>query len=246
MSVHKISGAFYKDMQVEWPCPACGQKTLQIIKDSFILKETCFTKTNCHEFWFEPEMDTSVFSCMALCSRKLCGEAVACSGLSRWEQGWDEETDNCEYYQYHKPMNFFPSLHPFILPDKCPEEVSEPLEASFSIFLMQPSAAANLIRISVERMLTAMGVSERNDKDKRITLHNRLGMLPELYTEFFKPLIAIKFLGNTGSHSYDKIKINDIEDAFEIMEYVVNDLFSGRKESIEVLTERLSNKFKEG
>ena len=57
--------------------------------------------------------------------------------------------------------------------------------------------------------------------------------------------MAIKFLGNAGSHTYDGVKTGDIEVAFEIMEYVVNDLFSGRKESLEVLTKRLSDKFKE-
>ncbi|APW14340.1 DUF4145 domain-containing protein [Salmonella enterica subsp. enterica serovar Muenster] len=245
MAVHKLSGAFFHDMQVEWPCPKCHQKTLQIIKESFVLNDTHDTQKYRSEDWFEPEMDSSVFSCMARCSRRQCGEVVACSGQSGWEQGWDEERNDMEYYQWHRPFTFFPSLHPFEIPEKCPKEITEPLEASFSIFLIQPGAAANLIRISVERMLTAMDVTERSDNGKRITLHHRLGMLPKLYESFSKPLMAIKFLGNAGSHTYDEVKIKDIEDAFEIMEYVVNDLFSGRKESIEVLTKRLSEKFKE-
>lgn len=245
MPVHKISRAFFKNMQVEWPCPACGQKTLQILRESFTLNDTLDTRVNSHEIWFEPEMHSSVFSCMASCSRAQCGEVVACVGNSGWEhQGWDEESPD-EYYQWYTPVSFFPSLHPFGLPVQCPEEIAKPIEASFSIFLMQPGAAANLIRISVERMLTAMGVAERTENDRRISLHNRLKMLPELYALFFEPLMAIKFLGNAGSHTYDEVKTSDIEDAFEIMEYVVNDLFSGRKESIEVLTKRLSDKFKE-
>lgn len=35
MPVHKISAAFGQDLEVEWPCPACGQKTLQIDQESF-------------------------------------------------------------------------------------------------------------------------------------------------------------------------------------------------------------------
>lgn len=245
MPVHKISGVFFDDLQVEWPCPACGQKTLLILKESFTLNDSLDTSRNSSETWFEPEMHSSVFSCMARCSRSQCGEVVACIGNSGYEQqGWDEESPY-EYYRWHQPVSFVPSLHPFGLPEQCPEKIAKPVEASFSIFLMQPGAAANLIRISVERMLTAMGVAERTDKDKRIPLHNRLEILPELYASFSKPLMAIKFLGNAGSHTYDGVKIRDIEDAFEIMEYVVNDLFSGRKESIGVLTKRLSDKFKE-
>jgi len=244
MSINKISGAFFKDMQVEWPCPQCGQKTLLIIPESLVVNETHDTNKHSSESWFEPEMDVSIFSCMARCSRRQCGEVVACLGNSGWErQDWDDEMSGNGYYQWFHPKSFFPSLHPFELPTKCPEEIAEPLQAAFSVFLIQPGAAANLIRISVERMLTAMGVTEKNEKDRRITLHIRLGMLPELYVSFKDPLMAIKFLGNAGSHTYDKVKIKDIEDAFEIMEYVVNDLFSGRKESVEVLTKRLSDKF---
>ncbi|MDM2753745.1 DUF4145 domain-containing protein [Citrobacter sp. Cpo221] len=55
--------------------------------------------------------------------------------------------------------------------------------------------------------------------------------------------MAIKFLDNAGSHTYDEVTTGDIEAAFEIMEYVVNDLFSGRKDSIAVLTRRLHRKF---
>ncbi|HBV1378405.1 TPA: DUF4145 domain-containing protein [Klebsiella pneumoniae] len=246
MPVHKISGAFFESTQVEWPCPECGQKTLQIIPESFVLNDTYDTIKHRSEDWFEPDMHRSIFSCMARCSRTQCGEVVACSGDSGWEQqGWDDGSSDYGYYQWYHPKTFFPPLHPFELPAKCPEEITEPLQASFSIFLMQPGAAANLIRISVERMLTAMGVDEKNEKGKRIVLHTRLGMLPALYELFKGPLMAIKFLGNAGSHSYDKVKIKDIEDAFEIMEYVVSDLFSGRRESVEVLTKRLSDKFEE-
>lgn len=49
MTVHKISGAFFKDMEVEWPCPGCGQKNLQIIKESFTLKDTQKTTRNIND-----------------------------------------------------------------------------------------------------------------------------------------------------------------------------------------------------
>ncbi len=246
MPLHKFSKAFFKDMQVEWPCPECGQKTLEIIQETFFVNDTHDTNKHSSADWFEPEMHRAIFSCTARCSRRQCGEIVACSGDSGWERrGWDESEDEEEYYQWFQPKTFFPSLHPFELPAKCPEEITEPLLASFSIFLMQPSAAANLIRISVERMLTAMGVPEQKKSGWRIGLKERLEKLPAIYSGFSGQLMAIKFLGDAGSHDYDKVKLKDIEDAFEIMDHVVNDLFSGRKESIEILTKRLSEKFKQ-
>lgn len=243
MSVHKISAAFGSDLNVEWPCPACGQKTLQIMKESFVHRDTLETRRMQSEDWFEPEMHASVFSCMSLCSRAQCGEVVACAGKGGWERDWDEYKHEVNYLRWYQPVSFIPCLKPFSLPDDCPEEIADPLKASFSVFLTHPGAAANLVRISVERMLTAMGVAERNEKDKRIPLHQRLEKLPATYEAFSKPLMAIKFLGNAGSHRHDEVNVADIEDAFGIMDHVVNELFSGRRESVAVLTERLHTRF---
>ena len=159
------------------------------------------------------------------------------------DQDWNERTHQLECYPWHKPVSFQRSLHPFPLPEECPDEITAPLMASFSVFLSQPGSAANLIRISVERMLTAIGIPEHNDKQKRINLHQRIELLDGQYLTYKNTLMAIKFLGNAGSHTYDEVTTGDIEAALEIMEYVVNDLFSGRKESIDVLTRRLHRKF---
>jgi len=243
MPVHKISARFTQSMEVEWPCPECGQKTLQIDKVNFKSESVLKCRRAHGEDWFEPEMDETVFSCMAHCSRSSCGEVVVCIGKGGWEVDWDYENNSREYYSWYEPMSFIPTLHPFALPGKCPGEITGPLTASFSVYLSQPGSAANLIRIAVERMLTAIGVPEHNDKQKRINLHQRIELLDGQYTPYKNTLMAIKFLGNAGSHTYDEVSTSDIEAAFEIMEYVVNDLFSGRKESIDVLTRRLHRKF---
>ncbi|EKQ6529102.1 DUF4145 domain-containing protein [Enterobacter ludwigii] len=243
MPVHKISASFGQDMKVEWPCPACGQKTLQIDKESFHQNLSLESKRMEEEEWFEPEMVSTIFNCMTHCSRVSCGEVVACVGRGGLDQDWNGDTHQLECYPWYKPLCFIPSLHPFVIPEKCPDEITDPLMASFSVFLSQPGSAANLIRISVERMLTAIGVPERDNKQKRINLHQRIDLLDGQYTPYKNTLMAIKFLGNAGSHTYDEVKTDDIEAAFEIMEYVMNDLFSGRKESIDVLTRRLHSKF---
>ncbi|NBJ35191.1 DUF4145 domain-containing protein [Serratia fonticola] len=242
MTIHKISKEFYQGFNIEWPCPACGQKTLQIIKTSFVCMNTMASRSAIGEDWFEPEMDSSVFSCMAECSRQPCREVVACIGDSGWEMQSDDEYGE-QLVQWYQPKNFVPTLFPFVIPDKCPDEISKPLNASFSVYLSQPGSAANLIRITVERLLTAIGIPEVNGNGKRIVLHKRLESLTGVYASYKETLMAIKFLGNAGSHTYDEVQVNDTEDAFEIMSYVVTDLFSGRKESVDILAKRLKDKF---
>lgn len=144
---------------------------------------------------------------------------------------------------WYKPISFSPTLHPFQIPEKCAEEVRQPLTASFAVYLSQPGSAANLIRITVENMLTKIGVPKLNDKNNLVPLDKRIKNLDGEYASYKEILMAIKFLGNAGSHTCDEVEIGDIEDAFAVMEYVVNDFFSGRKESVGVITKRIDGKF---
>ncbi|HIB8930343.1 TPA: DUF4145 domain-containing protein, partial [Morganella morganii] len=241
MTVHKISAYFNSDLDIVWPCPSCHQKTLQIVKGTFKCENTADTNRILNEEWFDYEMHRTVFVCMAKCAMKQCQEIVACSGIGGTEFIYDSEIPHLD--SYYQPKNFSPTLHPFLITEKCMEEIKKPLIASFSIYFSQPGSAANLIRITVERLLTAIGIPDKNDKGRDIKLHSRIDSLEGLYAPYKEPLMAIKFLGNAGSHTYDEVKTDDIEDAFEIMEYVTTDLFSGKKESIEMLSERLSSKF---
>lgn len=243
MKAIQLSKRFGDSLDVEWPCPACGQRTVQILKDSFTIRSNLATLQQQNMEWFEADMEESVFSCMASCSRQACGEVVACIGESQGGIYWDEHTHKDVFYRMHRPVSFHPTLSPVVITDKCPQEIAGPLYASFSIFLMQPGSAANLIRIAVEQLLNAIGIPKLDDKSKRINLHQRIDKLDGQYASYRNTLMAIKFLGNAGSHEYDEVIIEDIETAFEMMEYVVNDLFSGRKESIEVLTKRLLEKY---
>ncbi|HGV2272362.1 TPA: hypothetical protein ACNCDQ_004900, partial [Escherichia coli] len=55
----------------------------------------------------------------------------------------------------------------------------------FSIFLMQQGAAANLIRIAVENILTSMGIPTQNDKGKTIRV-SRYGKILLMSTSVFR------------------------------------------------------------
>lgn len=242
MEIHKISEQFYSSLNVNWPCPTCHQKTLKILKDTFVTKDSAATRLNWGQDLFDPEMSETVFICIAECTRPTCKEVVACSGIGGEMRVW-EESQGDHFEIWYKPISFSPTLHPFQIPEKCAEEVRQSLTASFAVYLSQPSSAANLIRITVENMLTNIGVPKLDDKNKRLVLHKRIEKLDGQYVSYKEALMAVKFLGNAGSHTCDEVDIGDIEDAFTIMEYVVNDFFSGRKESVGVITKRIGGKF---
>lgn len=243
MKAIQLSKKFGDSLDVEWPCPSCGQITMQILKDSFTIKSNLATLQQQDMEWFEADMEISVFSCMASCSRRNCGEVVACIGESQGGMYWDENYQKDIFYRMHRPVSFFPTLSPVVITEKCPPEIAGPLCASFSLFLMQPGSAANLIRIAVEQLLTAIGIPKLDDKNRRINLHQRIETVDGQYISYKDTLMAVKFLGNAGSHTYDEVTVEDIEAAFEMMQYMINDLFSGHKESIEVLTRRIHGKY---
>lgn len=246
MAVHKLETWFSTKFDTKWPCPACHHVALTIIPESFTKKDTLYSQQNTGEYWFDHEDDKSVFSCMAQCKREGCGEVVACSREGMWEAERDPETGQqlSGYEQYFCPRYFWPALHPVEITEKCPEKIRSALYASFSVYLSQPGSAANLVRIAVEELLDAIGVPDINTEGRRMPLGVRLEHhIPAQYSEYADVLKAIKFLGNAGSHNYNSVSIRDIEDAYDIMEFVTSSLFAGRKASIDALAARLTTRF---
>lgn len=228
----------------EWTCPSCKQKTLIVLKETFherFTKESREAREREGNEW-EPEWDKSVFSCLLSCVNTSCNEVVACSGIGKTGLEHYDDQGGWDYVGYYFAKNFTPTLFAFEFPEGCPDTVSNPLIKAFSLYLSHPGAAANSVRISVEELLTALGVSRAN----RENLHTRLLKLvePNPHAKHAELLTAIKLLGNEGSHSDDKVDTQDITDAFEIMEYVLSDIYDTKAEKIKKIAEGMSSKFK--
>ncbi|MCW7438064.1 DUF4145 domain-containing protein [Escherichia coli] len=92
----------------------------------------------------------------------------------------------------------------------------------------------------MEELLTAIDVpNKKGDK-----LHNRIKAIPDNYSRFKDLLMPIKFLGNAGSHSYEKVTSEDLECSYEIMDFILNDIYSGGREMVQELANSLDVKFR--
>ncbi|MDD8276987.1 DUF4145 domain-containing protein, partial [Escherichia coli] len=147
------------------------------------------------------------------------------------------------YYRWYEPLSFTPGLKLFLIPNMCPEDIALPINTSFALSTIHPGAAANLIRTSVERLLTAIGVTETNEKGNRINLHNRIEMIPSEHSGFKSLLFAIKFLGNAGSHRYENVTADDLDNSYEIMNFILRDLYSDNRKKVSELANNLDKKF---
>ena len=222
---------FTLDDTPNYPCPKCETGILVLNKDDF----KSYTPYDLSEMQdhpaFEPGWISYIFNCVFECNKRGCNGKVVCTGRGSMDfdivddQGFERQ----EWHDYYQPLFFHPNLKLINIPENTPDNIKQTLNQSFELFFTSPSAAANLVRIAVEDILTDQGVSLYSPKDssRKISLHNRIeNHLPDKYQTIKEHFEAVKWLGNAGSHSGEKLTTNDTMDAYELMEYILSQVYA--------------------
>jgi hypothetical protein len=137
----------------------------------------------------------------------------------------------------YKPLMLVPTPDVFLVPKKCPKSVQKEISSAFKIFLADPSAAANRVRSAIENLLTELGVRRLRAVAKRrmpIPLHERILLYGKRNKDIAESLLAVKWIGNAGSHN-SEMTLDDVLDAFEIFETVLDDLYVGHRGRVRTL-----------
>ena len=215
----------------QWMCPTCSKGTLVIRKDSFHKEEACRSRRARNNPAWEPHWIEYVFSCLTICGNASCKEVVTCSGTGvvNFDITYDEfGAPDQTYEEFFSPRYFAPHLRLFICPKGAPEQVEEELEASFELFFANPASASSHVRMALEHLLTALKVKRFTTNGGRrwyLNLHKRIELLPKKYDSLKELFFAVKWLGNAGSHSERSISNDDVLDAYEIMQKVLDELY---------------------
>lgn len=53
-------------------------------------------------------------------------------------------------------------------------------------------------------------------------------------------LFAVKWLGNAGSHEGTELSANDVLDAYEIMEHLLEEIYSQRSTRLQAIAKRVN------
>ncbi len=231
-----------------WPCPACAKGTLALVSKSLAFRETLVSKRNRHEDEWTPEDIEYAFTAWLKCTQASCEQEVAVSGVGGIEQwqtlGEDGEPDT-SYSKYFTPQYFSHIPDIFEMPKKCPEEVVKHLRAGFRLFFLDRSAAANRIRVALERLLDHLGVpkrrKEQNNRFSDLSLHKRIEAFIKDEPSLGAQLMALKWLGNTASHE-GSVSRDELLDAFEILEHCLLELIERRSARVAELARRLTRK----
>jgi len=230
----------------DWPCPTCGKGILRIPKDSFFKQELSESKkAHSHEAW-EPDWVEYVYSCHLICSNDKCKEVVATCGTGSvdWDVVEDENgVPDQVYVAFFLPKYFVPHLKFIHIPKECPNTVSKQLYESFKLFFSSPSAAANNVRVAIEELLTELKIKRFDtSKGKRryINLHQRIGLLPAKYAQFKDMIIAIKWLGNAGSHGHEEVTMDDVMDAYELTEHILEEIYEPKVNKLKAIAKKVN------
>ena len=226
-----------------WICPTCKKGIIKIIPNAFNQEERALSRqARGHEDW-EPEWVEYVYSCLLRCSNDACNEIVASSGIGCFDWEPDQDRHEQKWFDYFYVKYFVPHLQLIEIPKNTPEEIVHEMNQSFKLFFCNPSSSLNHIRIAVELILTDFKIKKYiivRKKRHFISLHKRIDLLPSKFEHLKEELVAIKWLGNAGSHSHKEITIDDVMDAYEIMEFVLKELYEKKAKAVKKLAKKIN------
>ncbi len=233
------------------PCPKCAG-ALAVVKETFSAFETAESVRHHRDDWWESEYAKYIFSADLLCANSLCKLLIKCGGDGFIEEtmGIDDEYGYFPQFEsVFEPVFFHPPLKLFSYPEKTPDEVKNELKKSFAAFFHDPGAAANHVRSALEMLLTSLGVPqyavvtrkppETGKKRVRLVLHSRIEKVPPKHKIFNDLLMAIKILGNAGSHS-SGLSRDDVLDLYEITEHVLESIFDEKAKRVAALAKKIT------
>lgn len=241
MNKEILSGAFTKDKIFEYKCPHCYSGLLRLEGD-FRSEETEGSQKEHSEDWWEPEMIRLVFNITLKCTTCLELVFVVGDGSVHEEVGVDQEGEwYRDYEEYYTPSFFHPPLQLIDYPAKTPSDVLGPLTKACALFFSSPGACCNNVRIAGEKILTHLGIPEK-DGDSFISFGNRIKMLSEEQKSVKELFSALRWLGNHGSHPGVEIEPEDALHALELTEFLLEEIYGERREALIKLADAINDR----
>lgn len=239
---------FRSETLPRWRCPTCIEGVLVLAKGTFTKEVDARTRQRWDSKGFDPECEEYVYSCVLKCTHSPCQEVVVTGGIGYldWEEGSDQEGNPIQnFFSLFHPKYFVPHLKIIDIPKQTPKDVTEELNQSFDLFFVSPASAVNHVRIALEKILTDLKVKRfETTRSRRIilNLHRRVQLLPSKYEHLKGLCLAIKWLGNAGSHSNNEVTLDDVMDVYDLMEAVLTQLYDPKGDSVKKLVKEINKK----
>jgi hypothetical protein len=241
---------FTLDTIPKWHCPTCKIGLLDFENSSLKSEQTTTSKKDCREIGFRDELIEYRFIGIFRCLNWDCKDLICVQGLVTHENRGDYNHIADDYIdnwtEVYEPLFFTPPLNLFEIKDKCPPEIKVEIRKSFSLFWNDLSSCVNKIRVVVEMLMDDQKIPTEKDNNKktkkiRILLQERIELFGSTNPDIANHLLAIKFIGNLGSHVGD-VQRQDVIDSFDILEYSLEKLYDDREKIIIEKSARIRKK----
>jgi hypothetical protein len=232
-----------------WNCPHCEIGLLKELPKERQLVEPTYSKREHNEDWWEPEHIRQRFSAQLQCNNHRCGEIVFVVGESTTHYGGgDEEGEH--WYETFEPRAAYPAVAVFRLKAEWPKSVTRELSLAFGHIFGDAGAAANRLRTAVECLLDHLGVKKATlvangtkKKKVKLNLHRRIEAFKLKNPEAAGLLLAVKWLGNAGSHADLKgVTRDDVLDGMDMMQLALHLLFDKSSAAVQKLAKSINKK----
>lgn len=240
---------FYESYKPNLTCPTCEKGLLTLYKDNIKYHETKASLTNRDDEHFEYEEIKYIFAAILICNNPNCKETVSTSGTGGVQTDYNHDENygyTEEHINYFYPKYFSPILKIIPIRKGYPDIIQKLLLDSFALFFADLPSCANKIRQIVEELLTIKEIPRfqrtKSHKLKFIPLEKRIELFKlrfPSYKDVADNFLAIKFIGNIGSHSSDVNK-TQIVDAYVILQDSLHELHISKEEKATV--KRLAKK----
>ncbi|HLL06997.1 MAG TPA: DUF4145 domain-containing protein [Myxococcaceae bacterium] len=231
----KWTATFTLNATTGWPCPRCYDGMLVPAAHSFHKQETFESRDAKQSEDWEPDWEEERFAGLLACNRNECAESVAVCGRTHLEPSSD---DPHQWIIVYAPRFFLPAPPIFRVPNGTIQSVRDELMRAWTLYWSDAASCANRIRTCVELLLTYVGVPQSTrplgKKPARLSLHARIEKFRVRAPELAESLMAVKWLGNAGSH-VGELKKDDVLDGFELLEHVLAEVFEERSKRLKRL-----------
>ena len=198
-----------------------------------------------------PDWISGSFGGTLKCNNVKCGESVLIMGIMSVEDDveYDEETGmgNLTFSEELFPVAFIPTINIFTIHLDAPGPIKAAVLEAFKVYWIDIASCGNKIRIVVESIMDDQKILKtyiNGGKRTGYSLHKRIELFKSTKPEEADLLMAIKWIGNSSSHTGDILTRDDILDAFEILEYVLTKLYEKDSARLKKLSKAINKKKK--
>jgi len=236
--------SFNQDNLPDWNCSTCRRGKVFFDLSNITCFETNKSKRARSENDWDPYQIDEHFTGVLKCSNPKCQENYSITGqISYWNLSDDESPS--DLVPHYLPTYIYPILHIFRIPEYTPFEVAEAIVTAFKIFWIDKPTCANSVRKVIELILDDKRIAKTElsptRKRRSISLHKRLLIFQQKNRQIADQLMAIKWIGNVGSHEFE-VDPEDLVAGFELLHYSLEKLYGDHEQRMIQLTKYVNKR----